>query len=165
MLEKISHITTIVQNIAVIVGLVIGGWWATKTFIFENPRFYETGLMAAGYENSLILGEITANKIGKSDYYKVSVLLKNTHKTHDLATSKEIPIVISKIEGGMVTEKVIEKHFISNNESLKIIAPVGGVKEYKTLVKFPEKGVYLIEYNPCGSRNTLCLIQEIINID
>jgi hypothetical protein len=33
-------VTAGIQSIAVVICLLVGGWWTLKTFVFQNPAYY-----------------------------------------------------------------------------------------------------------------------------
>src|ERR1700692_880700 len=54
LIESFSKISSRIQSLAVVIGLMIGAWWALKTYIFQNPAYYEQGVEVAGREPDVI---------------------------------------------------------------------------------------------------------------
>jgi hypothetical protein len=166
-LESLSQITTVIQNVAVVIGLLIGGWWAKETFIHQNPAFYEKGVMVAGLEGAQIIGDIAIEQISRSEpYHEVTVELRNLSPTHDqIIHTEDNPIVFAKIKGEKKDNKKIESTFITLNNEISMIIPASQSRKFRALVRFPEKGIYLVEYNPCARFRSDCLLQKYINIE
>lgn len=163
-LERLNTITSILQNITVIVSLIFGGVWAYKTFVFENPAFYKVGSELYGRESEGINGNILLNLLNENErIYEVDLQLTNKSKTlSQLLNYDNVNVFYSKV-GSKNKNKL---SFISNiHKSEGFWIPRNQTKSLKFLLKLPEDGTFVIETNLCEKWLRDCILQKFINTE
>lgn len=161
--ETFQKITAAIQSIAVTIGLVVGGWWALKTFIYQNPAFYETGVMPGGIEGSLLKGTLEVNAINKQKrQYEITLNLLNESKTHtQIVNYGDLEVLLSSDQ----KENPTAANFMSNasiSEGMQI--PPQESRDFKFLATLEKPGTYLVEANPCRKHSNDCLMQRYITV-
>ena len=161
--ETFSNISSGVQSIAVTIGLIIGGWWALQTFIFQNPAFYERGSQVAGIEPDSIKAEISLKALDAAEgHYEATLTISNNSKTHAQVLRTE-SATLTLMRSGSPAKSEIQ--FQSANQS-DVIAriPAQENREIHFLLQFAEPGVYLVENNVCAIFGETCLAQRYVSV-
>lgn len=170
--EKFHFITSIIQNIIITISVIIGSIWALKTFIHQNPSFYETGWEIMGLEENKVSGKIELYLLDKhTSSYQVSLTLKNTSLNYSQVLNHSYfniqSIHISDDNGNLISNDN-KKQFVKYNSDLikdyNLVIPSNESREYIGLIQFKKEGAYLLEINPCSEFKTNCLIQKYIFI-
>ena len=160
-LDSFSKFASGVQNIAVVVGLVIGGWWALKTFVFQNPAFYESGGEVAGREPEVIRAQLSVETLdAHTRSYEIVLSVHNANKTlSQIVQPSEIEVFF--FEQGEIKQG--RARFSSTQQvSSGVRIPTQESREFRFFVSFPRDGVYIVESNVCAKHSHNCLAQRYV---
>ena len=161
--ESFSKIASGIQSIAVVIGLVIGGWWALKTFIFQNPAFYEQGSEVAGWEPELIKADLSLERLNAlKRQYEITLTLTNESKTlREGVMAEDVEVLYFR-----PTEKTaIRATFSSLSSTHTLIdVPVSESRQLRFLAEFPHDGVYIVEVNLGKKFGNNCLSQKYVSV-
>ena len=158
-----SEISSIIQNFAVVASLIVGGYWAYKTYIFQNPAFYETGSQAMGREVESMDGKIDVKLLSETErLYEIELSINNFSKTLDQLLNYDRLNVFYQKLGGKEKKQLEFKSILQANEGFWI--PKEQSRKLKLLVEFPEPGTYLIEANLCERFLIDCIFQKYVHV-
>ncbi len=179
--ELFSHIASGIQSIVLSIAVIVGGWWAMQTFVFQNPSFYEEGGMVAGSEKEFVSGSIEVFTLSEYErIFEVKVEIKN--RSSQFAQSVQlsaIPLFVSRVRqsenGASDLEEPFKIYAITANNDSGIDSEIGirlrsllvakmQTRDVLFLLNIPEPGVYLVEFNPCQSMQESCIIQRYIHV-
>ena len=163
-LQFLSELSSIIKNLAVVASLIVGGYWAYKTYIFQNPAFYETGTIIIGQEAESINGKISLEPLDETKrLYEIDLTVYNYSKIDDqLLNYDNLNIFFQRLENNEKKKKLEFKSLLQTNEGFFI--PKEQSRKLKLLVEFPEPGTYLIEANLCEKFLIDCIFQKYIHI-
>ena len=162
--ESFSKITSGIQSIAVVIALVVGGWWALKTFTYQNPAFYEWGFQQLGYDPRIIKTELSLENLNPPKrQYEITLTLTSASKTL-FQTLRAEDIEVLYFHPGQTTPMHATFSSLSSPHTVTHV-PVLESRQIRFLAEFPEDGVYVVETDLC-KRNpgNNCLAQKYVSV-
>jgi hypothetical protein len=161
--ETFSKIAGGIQSIAVVIGLIVGGWWALMTFVFQNPAFYEQGIEATGYEPEFLKVALSLEALNLAKrQYEVTLTVTNLSKTHRQAVmAQEVEVLYFQPNDG-TAKRAMFSSLSSPQSSIQV--PVSDTQQIRFFAEFPKDGVYVVEANPCKKFGHSCVTQKYISV-
>lgn len=161
--DTFSKIASGVQSVAVVVGLATGGWWALKTFVFQNPTFYGNGVEVAGRTPEAIKVEIEAEQLDQATRtYELRLTISNSSKTLSQAVPfQNVDLVFFKPGEATVSHA---KFATSQLDEKGLVVPASENRILRFLGQFPSDGIFVLEANPCKRLGTNCFAQKYVSI-
>jgi hypothetical protein len=166
--DTFSKFTSGLQNIAVIAGLAIGGWWSLQTFVFQNPSFIEQGGEVIGVEPEAVNVDMNVSAIDEPHLqYEAVVVITNSSKTRKqvlrISDNMHTNIDAYNITVFSVNDKTqAEIQFVSTLTD-HIDVPAVNSRQLHYLINFPKAGIYLVEVDFCKKMGKgSCLAQKYI---
>ena len=156
-----ADISAGLQSLAIIVSLVIGGYWTLRTFVFQNPTIVERGSEVAGHEPEVIKQTLSFSKLdGAKRQYAIILSISNSSKVLTQSINARIVDIAFSRPGQPV---IGHAKFISAiDEDAPYRVPVSEAREIPFLVEFPTSGTYLVETDICHILNEACPVQRYI---
>lgn len=159
--DTFSKIASGLQNIAVVIGFCIGGWWALETFIFQYPAFYTKGGESAGNTPEAVKVEIDAAPLDQSTrQYEILLTVTNSSKTSSQVVLAEDLDVIFFKPGETAAGHA---KFMTSLSVEEITVPVNESRVIHLFGQFPSDGIFVVEANLCKSLGTNCLAQKYVS--
>jgi hypothetical protein len=162
-IESFSKFSSGVQNLAVVIGLIVGALWALQTFAFQNPVFREKGSEIAGFEPEVVRSVLTLVPLNQVlRQYEVTLTVSNASKTLSQIVHPNL-VDITFFKPG--EKETYAARFISRPISKSgIYVPVGESRDFRYLVEFPSDGSYILETNICQDWGHNCLTQKMVYV-
>lgn len=162
-IDSFSKLSAGIQSLAVVIGLMIGAWWALQTFIFQNPAYYEQGREVVGAEPDFVRADLSVLPLDQvTRQYEVTLTVHNASKTLSQLVKPDL-FVITFFKP---TEKETHTaHFMSrSNFDAEIDVPAGESRDFRYLAEFPGDGTYILEINLCEEQHHNCLAQKMVHV-
>lgn len=144
--ETFRNVMSGLQSIVVITGIAVGGYWTAQTFVFENPRFSETGGETLGNTPKNSAVGLSTRRLG-GDTLEFTATIANLSKTLDLVVHPHtLSLKIVSLEN--------RKSFVVPYQNLAAeddpqYVTAGQKLAIRFAHPFVEKGLHLAEFDPC----------------
>ncbi|CAN7790977.1 hypothetical protein LJR034_009108 [Caballeronia sp. LjRoot34] len=163
LIESFSKISSGIQSLAVVIGLMIGAWWALHTYIFQNPAYYERGGEVAGREPDVIrvdLSLVALDPVVRQ--YQVTLTVHNASKNLSQALN---PALIELAFFKPNEKETYTAQFTSRlSPDPGTSVPPGESRDFRYLAEFPSDGSYILETDICKQWRQNCLSQIMTHI-
>lgn len=159
--KRFSDVASGVQSIVVALGVVIGGWWTLKTFVFQNPAFYEQGFELVGNEAEFVRVSISAEPLGGRKYALAVAVANSSRSLKQIITLRYADIFYSRVGSNSIAHASVLTR-LPGEPSIDV--PPSDSRELHYYVEFPEDGVYLVEVDLCRHLSSNCLAQKYVAV-
>jgi hypothetical protein len=174
--ETFSQVASGIQGIFVCVAALIGAWWAVHTYFLQHPEHYEQGWEVVRVPLSARISASQLSDAGKERLVAVRVSLSHGSHLAQVVTLKGNALRAERV--GQVlsqrsnSQKTYEAAPIVINESgtvtpmPTVTVPKGLEASVLFLLRLPEAGVYLVQFDPCRSvvSTTSCPVQDYVSV-
>ena len=161
--DSFSKVASGIQNVALVLGLAVGGWWALSTFVFQNPAFYERGSEALGYEPDLVKVELSLEPLTRDlRLFEVTLTVTNASKTLAQSLVPEDLDVLYFQPGQAMASRATYSSLPSTRMSFAV--PPSESRALRYLAQFPRDGVYVVEVDVCRRWGQSCLAEKYIAV-
>ena len=158
--------STILHNIVISLAVVFGGIWAYTTYVYSNPQFLElkdSSKYSAANSLGLDLEYLQLDKANR--LFELIIVLENLSKKNQILINYSSTELLYR-EAGNASATLMEASYeriAGNVEGFHLSS--GQTQKLTYHVKFPKKGLYLVEYNACPTIHSDCLISRYINVE
>ena len=162
--EQFSKVASGIQSIAVVVSLLIGGWWALTTFVYQNPAFNEGGAEVAGFEPDFITTELQVKTLSTSRRaYEVTMTVTNLSSSlNQLLFPERMQVVFFQLNSPESSYATFESR---SSTGTAIEVPTSESRDIHFLAEFPEDGIYVVEVNLCREFGSNCPVQRYVAVE